>query len=243
MSRLVQNAAGRMVPVEINGVAAVPYAGPRGHQPTGRKTGPLLRSCAEFAADGDKRVESIRQALLNAGLSDGMTISTHHHLRNGDRVANLVFAAAAELGIKDLRWFPSASFPCHEGMIAHMDNGVIHHIEGSLNGPLGDYCTEGRMRGTAVLRSHGGRWQAIQDGEVRIDIAVIAAVLLPTRPELTAPEIEKRLRINRFDGSDERPGIMDAVTRLMIVSGLVSQGELEALADQPPAAPTVTTEA
>ena len=27
----------------------------------------------------------------------------------------------------------------------------------------------------AVLRSHGGRWQAIQDGEVPIDIAVIAA--------------------------------------------------------------------
>jgi citrate lyase subunit alpha/citrate CoA-transferase len=31
------------------------------------------------------------------------------------------------------------------------------------------------MRGMGVLRSHGGRWQAIQDGEVHIDIAVIAA--------------------------------------------------------------------
>ncbi len=31
------------------------------------------------------------------------------------------------------------------------------------------------MRGLGVLRSHGGRWQAIQDGEVHIDIAVIAA--------------------------------------------------------------------
>ena len=77
---------------------------------------------------------------------------------------------------------------------------------------------------------------------VAADIAIIAAVLLPTRPDLTAPEIEKRLRINLVDGSDERPGIMDAVTRLMIVSGLVSQGELEALADQAPTAPTVTTE-
>ena len=44
-----------------------------------------------------------------------------------------------------------------------------------MNGPLGDYCTEGRMRGLGVLRSHGGRWQAIQDGEVSIDVAVIAA--------------------------------------------------------------------
>ncbi len=44
-----------------------------------------------------------------------------------------------------------------------------------MNGPLGDYCSQGKMRGTGVLRSHGGRWQAIQDGEVEIDIAVIAA--------------------------------------------------------------------
>ncbi len=44
-----------------------------------------------------------------------------------------------------------------------------------MNGPLGDYCTQGKMRGMGVLRSHGGRWQAIQDGEVHIDIAVIAA--------------------------------------------------------------------
>jgi len=31
------------------------------------------------------------------------------------------------------------------------------------------------MKGTAVLRSHGGRVQAIQDGEVKIDIAILAA--------------------------------------------------------------------
>ena len=44
-----------------------------------------------------------------------------------------------------------------------------------MNGPLGDYTSQGRMKGMGVLRSHGGRWQAIQDGEVHIDIAVIAA--------------------------------------------------------------------
>jgi len=44
-----------------------------------------------------------------------------------------------------------------------------------MNGPLGRFVSEGRMKGTAVLRSHGGRYQAIQDGEVKIDIAVIGA--------------------------------------------------------------------
>ena len=104
-----------------------------------------------------------------------MTISTHHHFRNGDLIANQVFDAAAELGVKNLMWFPSASFPCHALIIDHLKSGVIHHIEGSMNGPLGDYCSHGKMRGLGVLRSHGGRYQAVQDGEVHIDIAVIAA--------------------------------------------------------------------
>ncbi|MFT5232392.1 MAG: citrate lyase subunit alpha/citrate CoA-transferase [Candidatus Krumholzibacteriia bacterium] len=175
MTKMIKNALGRLVPEEINGEAAIAYAGVGKYRPTGRKAGAPIRNAADYPVDGDKRTDSIKQALLKAGLKDGMTISTHHHLRNGDFVANAVFAAAAEIGVKGLRWFPSASFPCHAGMIEHMDNGVIAHIEGSMNGPLGDYCTAGKMKGMAVLRSHGGRYQAIQDGEVHVDIAVIAA--------------------------------------------------------------------
>src|SRR5260370_28903167 len=44
-----------------------------------------------------------------------------------------------------------------------------------MTGPLGDYCREGKMRGMGVLRSHGGRYQAIQDGEVHCEMAVFAA--------------------------------------------------------------------
>ncbi|MCP4571549.1 MAG: citrate lyase subunit alpha [bacterium] len=175
MTRLVENAAGRLVPTEINGVEAVPFKGVGKHQPTGRKAAAPIRACQDYPADGHKLTADIKSALVNADLRDGMTISTHHHLRNGDFVANAVFAAAAELGVKDLRWFPSASFPCHEPQIAHLESGVLHHIEGSMNGPLGDYCTRGKMRGMAVLRSHGGRYQAVQDGDVHIDVAVIAA--------------------------------------------------------------------
>ena len=108
-----------------------------------------------------------------------MVIATHHHLRNGDYVALLALNAAAERGVKDLMWFPSASFPCHEPVIELMERGVVHHIEGSMNGPLGDYCSGGHMRGMGVLRSHGGRWQAIQDGEVHIDIAVTTSFRSP----------------------------------------------------------------
>jgi citrate lyase subunit alpha/citrate CoA-transferase len=169
------NAVGREVLTEINGEEHVPFMGVGKYRPAGRKAAPPLRSCADYPDSGDKRLPTIQEALRQCGLQDGMTISTHHHLRNGDYVPNMVFDAAAELGVKDLRWFPSASFPVHAPIIKHLEAGVLHHIEGSMNGPLGDYCSQGKMRGTAILRSHGGRYQAVQDGEVHIDIAVISA--------------------------------------------------------------------
>jgi citrate lyase subunit alpha/citrate CoA-transferase len=173
--KLVKNALDRLVPTEVNGKAQVPYQGVNQHRPEARRAAPVVRSCADFPESGDKLVPDLKSALKKAGVKDGMTISTHHHFRDGDLLANQLFVACAELGLKDLVWFPSASFPCHQPLTKLMDSGVIHHIEGSLNGPLGDYCTAGRMRGLGVLRSHGGRWQAIQDGEVHIDCAVVAA--------------------------------------------------------------------
>jgi citrate lyase subunit alpha/citrate CoA-transferase len=174
-SGLVRNAAGRLVPTVSNGKEQVPYKGVAKYKPEGTKVAPPIASCKDYPADGNKVVKDLKTALKAAGLKDGMTISTHHHLRNGDLVANMIFDIAAEMGVKDLMWFPSASFPCQAKNIDHMDSGVIHHIEGSMNGPLGRYCSEGKMRGMGMLRSHGGRYQAVQDGEVHIDIAVIAA--------------------------------------------------------------------
>jgi len=171
----VTNAAGREVPTTVNGREQQPFMGIGAYEPVGRKHGPAVRSCRDYPADGDKRVASLEAAFEKCGLRDGMVVSTHHHLRNGDRVALRALEAAAGMGARDLMWLPSASFPCHAPVIDLMKSGAVHHIEGSMNGPLGDYCSQGKMRGLGVLRSHGGRWQAIQDGEVKIDVAVIAA--------------------------------------------------------------------
>ena len=173
--QLVTNAAGRIVPKIINGKPAIPYMGIGKYKPTGRKAAPLISTCADFPDDGNKVLPSLKEALIRCGLKDGMTISTHHHFRNGDLVGTQIFDIAHELGIKDLMWFPSASFPCHESMTKYLEDGTIHHIEGSMNGALGRFTSMGKMKGLGVLRSHGGRYQAVQDGDVHIDIAVIAA--------------------------------------------------------------------
>src|SRR5580658_6595031 len=172
---LVLNAANRRIPTRVNGRQQLPYRGVNDFRASGTKASPPIRSASDYPANGDKRVADLETALRKCGIRDGMVISSHHHLRDGDHVALMALECAARMGIKHLTWFPSASFPSQKSAIALMESGVIQRIEGSMNGPLGDYCTQGKMRGMGVLRSHGGRWQAIQDGEVHIDIAVIAA--------------------------------------------------------------------
>ena len=44
-----------------------------------------------------KLCSDLRQAIVSAGLRDGMTVSFHHHLRNGDYVLNMVLQEAAQL--------------------------------------------------------------------------------------------------------------------------------------------------
>ena len=173
--KTVINAAGRRVPLEINGQAVVPFKGVGNYRPSGTKHSPQVPTCLDYPDNGNKVVGSLEEALRKCGLSNGMTISTHHHLRDGDLISNRIFEIASSMGVRDLVWFPSASFPCNEPVIKYLEDGTINRIEGSMNGPLGRYVSEGKMRGTAVLRSHGGRVQAIQDGEVKIDIAVLVA--------------------------------------------------------------------
>ncbi len=173
--KLKKNVVGRLIPTEINGEKVIPFKGLGQHRPDGRRYSPPIATCIDYADDGNKIVNSLKEALQLAGLRDGMTISTHHHLRDGDLVSNLLFHTIHELGTRELVWFPSASFPCNAELIPYLEDGTINRIEGSMNGPLGRFVSQGKMKGTAVLRSHGGRAQAVQDGEVKIDIAVIAA--------------------------------------------------------------------
>ncbi len=170
---LVQNAVGRLIPAEINGKEIVPFKGIGNHRPSGRKVGPPIPSGAAFIES--KLKHSIDDMLDSVVLKDGMTVSFHHHLRNGDKLVNLVVGKLAERGLKGITLAPSALFPVHEPLVEYIKSGVIGNIEGSMNGPVGRLCTVGGFQKTAILRSHGGRYRAIQDGDLHVDLAVIAA--------------------------------------------------------------------
>lgn len=152
----VKNAAGRMVETEIGTTTYKPFSG-------ARKYG--------FAS----KLTTLEKALKNCSLKDGMTVSFHHQLRNGDFVVNKTLAAINDLGVKDIRLAQTALFTVHKPVIDYIKEGVITRIEGSLNDSVGDYVSKHPLKTPVILRSHGGRWGAVKTGELAIDIAIIAA--------------------------------------------------------------------
>ncbi len=168
------NSLGRRIPTHLGNRPVRPFKGAF----TGQVSGTIAtRRIATTPHRGpiDKVVGSWDELLDRLPLKSGMTVSFHHHLRNGDRVVNEVMTRLAARGLKDLVVAPSALFPVHDQLVDLIKSGVIAHVEGSMNGQVGVACSKGWMKNTAVLRSHGGRYRAIQDGDLHIDIAFIAA--------------------------------------------------------------------
>lgn len=132
-----------------------------------------------------KVIKNLKKAIEVTGLEDGMTISFHHHLRNGDYVLNRVVDQIAKMGIKNLTIAPSAVFPIHKEMVKHIKSGVIKRIECNyISGPVGTAISEGIMDEPVIFRSHGGRARAIANGELEIDVAFIAAPSADTEGNL-----------------------------------------------------------
>ena len=123
-----------------------------------------------------KLVNSIREAIQLAGLKDGMTVSFHHHLRNGDYVLNMVLEEVAALGIHELNVNASSVFDTHMPLIDHIENKVVTGIQCNyMAAGVGRAISEGILDKPVQFRTHGGRPSDIALGRTPIDVAFIAA--------------------------------------------------------------------
>lgn len=169
------NKAGRDIPDVIEGYKTVePFAGAFESLGERTRTTTKLKS---FVPGQIKLTESIEAVLDKVGLKDGMTISFHHHLRNGDQVVNLVTSAIAAKGIKNIHLAASGLFAVHAPLVQLMEDGVITKVTTSTfnPGPVAKAITAGKLQKPAVLMSHGGRPRAIESGDLHIDVAFIGA--------------------------------------------------------------------
>lgn len=123
-----------------------------------------------------KVVNSIKEVISLAGLKDGMTVSFHHHLRNGDFVLNMVMDEIANQGIKDINVNASSVFDVHTPILEHIENHVVTGLAADyIAAGVGRAISQGIMEKPVQFRTHGGRPSDIAQGKTPIDVAFIAA--------------------------------------------------------------------
>ena len=173
-----KNSLGRELPEQVGSYRVRPYEG--AYQPL-PEVKPVVtrRTAGHRVPGGNKLVPTLKDAIIASGLKDGMTISFHHSFREGDKVIGQVLTAIRALGIKGLRFAPSAVVNIKEpSIVDFVKDGTINRIEASgIRGQLGDAILSGEVElaEPVILRTHGGRPRAIEAGELQIDVAFIGA--------------------------------------------------------------------
>jgi len=169
---MVRNSLGRFVPERFNNRQCRPYVDPFSLQPEGQRATRALRRVNPF---DNKVISSLKEAVIASGLRDGMCISTHHHLRNGDMLLNMVVRVIDSLNIRDITIASTSIHPVHAELIPYIKSGVIRGFECGVNGLIGEMASKGEIACPITVRTHGGRARAMISGEVKVDVAFIAA--------------------------------------------------------------------
>lgn len=170
----MKNSVNREIPEQIGDFKdIVPFAGAFAIAPAMNRQAPKVKR----ALPGEsKLVESLEEVFKRIPVKDGMTLSFHHHLRNGDFVLNMVLDVAAKLGLKNLKVAASSIHLVHAPMVKHMKSGVVTHIDTDyIGGEAGKAVSAGVLENPILLRTHGGRPRAIECGQLKIDVAFLAA--------------------------------------------------------------------
>lgn len=170
------NAVGRDIPEEILKITGKEVFQGNHYRDgyTYKKDGPVTKCVMNN--NGSKLVDSIHDALVKCGIKDGMTLGFHHHFREGDYIVNLVMEEVHKMGIKDITICASSLGKAHDPIVHMIEDGTITNIQSSgVRGKIGEAISNGKLKGLAIMRSHGGRVRAIESGETRIDIAFIGA--------------------------------------------------------------------
>jgi len=70
----------------------------------------------------------------------------------------------------------SSVFPVHAPLVEHMKNGVVTALDTNyMSGPVAQAVSRGILKKPVIMRTHGGRARAIECGQLKIDVAFIAA--------------------------------------------------------------------
>ena len=119
-------------------------------------------------------LHSLDELFDKCGVTDGMTLSFHHHLRNGDYVLNMALEVIKKRNLKNMTIAASSIFPNNAILADLIKNGNVTNIYCNyINGPASKAITDGHLKGDFFMNTHGGRARSIESGEIKIDLAIL----------------------------------------------------------------------
>lgn len=120
-------------------------------------------------------LQNFQEAFDVLAVQSGMTLSFHHHLRNGDKVIQLVCDEIKARNLMNIHLAPSSIFPSYKNLVDLIKDGNITDIHTNyINGPVADIISKGYLKGKIIMNTHGGRARAIESGDLKIDVAFLA---------------------------------------------------------------------
>ena len=119
-----------------------------------------------------KSLSSISELFDYFNVKDGMTLSFHHHLRNGDGVLNMVCEEIKKRDLKNIHIAASSLFPNNDEAICDLikNKNITKITTNYLNGKSANVIGEGYLEDLLVMETHGGRARSIETGELVIDL-------------------------------------------------------------------------
>jgi citrate lyase subunit alpha/citrate CoA-transferase len=172
------NSLGRDIPVYIEGIGELePFQGALTKLRKGWMDEPTIPAPNKaYLPHQNKLCNSLEEAIARSNPRNGMTVSFHHHLRNGDNLLVKTLTILHEMGIRQITLASSSLNECHDPILPFFRDGTITRIYSSgIRSQLGQAIAQGVLDIPVVIQSHGGRVRGIHTGKIQIDLAVIAA--------------------------------------------------------------------
>ena len=161
----MKNSLGRFVPEGFT-----PFEGSGAFKNKNR-----IQISKKSVSEGFESLSSVSEMFDKLGITDGMTLSFHHHLRNGDFVLNMVAEEIKRRNLKNMKLAPSSIFPANAILVELIENGNVTEIYTDyVNGPVAEAISRGKLKGMCVMHTHGGRPMAIESGLLHIDVSILA---------------------------------------------------------------------
>ena len=124
------NSLGRKIPSFVEGIGRLePFQGALTKLRKGWMAEPTIPPPNKaYLPHQSKLCNSLEDAIMRSDPHDGMTVSFHHHLRNGDIMLVKTLTILHNMGIREITLASSSLNECHDPILPYLKDGTITRI-------------------------------------------------------------------------------------------------------------------